>query len=331
VLPRVSVIIVTHNDQKHIKSCLESVLSQDFDSFEVLVVDNCSTDATVKIIEKFFPIVRIIRSNRNLGYSGGNNLGVRYARGEFIVILNPDTVVEKNWLRELVSPLRKLERTITTPKILLYDGSRINTCGNKIHFAGLTFVNGFRENPKNYSNKSYIGAISGCCFCIRKKDYVRLGGFDENFFHYQQDADFSWRALLKNFKILFVPSSIVRHDYVLKVTPNKLYHLEKGRYLILRKYFSKNDFLRFSLSFIMTEFLTFGYAVLFGLTGLKYKMKAIKDALSIKVEKISGNYTNLFRHLDDTIPLGYLTNTRIEFFFEKIANRLFELNYRTVL
>ncbi len=101
---KVSVIIVTYNHRKYIGQCLESVIEQK--PYEVVVVDNGS-DGTAEYVIRNFPSVKVIKPEKNLGYAGGNNLGVRHARGEYIVILNPDTVVEKGWLEELVKPLEK--------------------------------------------------------------------------------------------------------------------------------------------------------------------------------------------------------------------------------
>ena len=101
---RASVIIVTYNHEDYIKDCLSSVLIND--PFEVIVVDNCSIDKTVEIIKEKFPEVKLIKNQKNLGYSGGNNLGVKHAKGKYVVILNPDTRVDENWLEELLKPLR---------------------------------------------------------------------------------------------------------------------------------------------------------------------------------------------------------------------------------
>jgi len=300
---KASVVIVTYNHRKYIKQCLESVMEQK--PYEIVVVDNGS-DGTAEYVEENFPSVKVIKPEKNLGYAGGNNLGVRYATGEYVVILNPDTIVEKGWLKELVKPLEN-GKLITTSKILVYDGSAINTCGNINHFTGLTFTRGLGEKPDKYRRQEYMSGFSGCCFAMRRKDFLELGGFDESFFIYNEDSDFSWRAHLKGFRVMYVPSSVIRHDYVLKVPPEKIYYLEKNRYMMLKKYLSRKDFLLLLPSFLLAELLTFGYAVKCGWKGVFYKLKAVRDGLRVKVSKVDGDKKNLFRALSAAIPVDQLT------------------------
>jgi len=325
---KTSVIIVTYNHAKYMRNCISSVLKNT--PSEVIVVDNGSSDGTVELIEKEFPQVKLIRSPRNLGYGGGNNFGVKHAKGEYIALLNPDTKVEENWLEELLKSLENEKKLITTPKILTYDGSKINTCGNIDHFTGLTFTRGLNESPEKFNEFEYLSGLSGACFAMRRKDYLELGGFDENFLTYMEDAEFSWRAHAKGFKILYVPTSIVYHDYELKVPSKKIYHLEKGRYIILRKYLTWREFLLMLPSLLATETLTWGYSILNQIEGVRFKIKGMKDGITAKVEKINCDRKKLLKSLDWKIPEEQLSYSMLDRIIKKIANFVYWINYKVI-
>jgi GT2 family glycosyltransferase len=327
---KISIIIVTYNSIQDIDNCLGSILKQTIQPFEIIVVDNKSTDKIVHHIQDKYPFVRLIINKTNQGYGGGNNLGVKNAKGEFIVILNPDTIVSETWLEELVRPLLTSEKIITTSKILTYDGKRINTCGNIIHFTGLGFTRGYGMIPSSFGDLEYVNEASGCSFAIRKEDYLYIGGFDEKIFMYMEDVDFSIRAYLKNFKILYVPKSIVKHDYILTITPKKLYFLEKGRYMVLKKYFTAKIIFLISPSLLVAEMLSFGYSIKLGKGGLIYKFKAIKEGYQVDVIKMKGDSKKLFQATSICIPAENISKNKFELLINQIANKIFKLNYSII-
>ena len=330
MLGTASILIVTYNHKNYLKACIESIQNQDY-PHEIILIDNCSTDGTVEYVKEDFPFVKVVESKKNLGYGAGNNVGIKYAKGEYVVILNPDTIVEKNWLKELIKPLEKGERLSTTPKILLFDGFAISACGLVAHYTGLTFARGYLAKPYEFKKLEYVSGFSGACFAIRKKDFEELGGFDEKFFLYNDDSDLFWRAHLKGFKILYVPLALIKHDAILKVLPEKMYYLEKGRYMIIRKYYSWKDFLLLLPSLMIVEALTFGYAIKQGREGIRYKIKAIDEGLTIKVNREKGDKNKLFKSLSVTIPIDQLTSNRTERMFIIFANKIFAWNFRLVV
>jgi GT2 family glycosyltransferase len=320
-----SVIIVTYNHLRYLERCLDSVEEQDY-PHEIIIVDNDSTDGTPKYIEEKYPKIIVIR-NKNTGYGAGNNLGVRYASGEYVVILNPDTLVEKNWLKNLLVPIQSDPSIITTPKILLFDGSAINTCGNINHFTGLTFTRGLNDPPESHDQTAQVSGISGACFAMRKEEYMKLGGFDERFFVYNEDSELSWRSHFFHMRILFVPSSLVRHDYSLTVSPGKIYALEKGRYLILKTYLSPGFFLVLLPSLLIAEFLTFGYAIKSGREGLVSKCKALRDGILLPGNPNAHRDAQVLECLETKMPLDQLVSGKSERLVLRICNIIFSWNY----
>jgi GT2 family glycosyltransferase len=293
----------------------------------VIIIDNASEDGTPDFVETEFPSVKVIR-NCNTGYGAGNNLGVTYATGDFVVILNPDTVVKENWLRELVVPLQGTGGRITTPKILLYDGSAINTCGNLNHFTGLTFTRGLLDPPQSHTHPRRVSGVSGACFAIRREDYLKINGFDERFFVYNEDSEFSWRAHSYNFAIDYVPTSILCHDYSLSVSPKKLHYLEKGRYMILRSYLSGGMAITLFPSLMIAEILTFGYALKSGLPGLQAKISAIREGAFGPDNSRHFSGTVVLEQLEVQIPIDQLVSSGMERIFIGICNAIFSCNFK---
>lgn len=321
-----SIIIVLYNSSCYIEPCIDSIMKQDY-PHEIIAVDNNSTDDGCRILREKYPGVRLIKSQENAGYGAGNNQGVRHAIGKYIVVLNPDTIVEEGWLRELINPLKNNDKIITTPKILTYKGEIINTCGAINHFSGLSFTRGLGDEVDSQSCKKHISGFSGCSFAIRRDHYLSLGGFDTRFFMYNEDADFSWRANLNGFKILYTPLSVVKHDYVLKMTPKKLYYLEKGRYTILRKYLSKNNLLLLSPSLLITEILTFGFASRQGIEYLYNKILAMMHGLTAEITPVKGNSHLLIGSLYDRIPDDQLTRHKLDVLIIRLCNLVYISNY----
>jgi len=329
VSPLVSIIIVTYNHKKYIDKCLKSVTKQDY-SHEIIVVDNNSIDGTAEYIKTNFPQVKVIENSQNKGFGAGNNIGAKHSSGEYLVFLNPDTIVEDNWLKELVTPLFSGSKLITTPKILTYDGSKINTCGLIIHFTGLSFTRGYGDDPNNFDKIESVNGFSGCCFAISNRNFKFLQGFDENFFLYNDDVELSCRAKINGFDIIFIPTSTIRHDYFLNVQPMKLYYLEKGRYLFIRKYFNNKYFFCFFPSLFLVEIITFVYALKLRWNGLKYKLKAIKDGLLTKLKSEPFDGTNLLNIFDTKIPYGQLIYSKVGYIFLNLVNYLLDLNFQIV-
>lgn len=328
---KTSVLIVNTNQKGYIENCLKSLESvYDNTDFEIIIVDNNSTDGTPEFVEENYPNVKLIKTE-NKGFCSANNLGARNTEGEYLILLNPDTKVIDGSLEELVRNLDGKEKTIAIPKILLYDGKSINTVGIINHFSGLGFTRGLGESIDKFTEQEYMSSISGACFCIKRQNFLDMGGLDEQFFLYMDDAEFSWRLKSKGYTVVYVPNSVICHDYTLMVSPEKVYYLEIGRYIILKKYFTWKEFFIFLPSLFTTELFTFGYAFLKGFSGIKFKLKAIKESLTLDVEKDDVDRRNLIQLLDYQIPDGQISYTLLDKIFLKIGNFIYFINYKFIL
>jgi hypothetical protein len=340
---RASIILLTYNSLKDLPECIPSLLSQTYDNFEIIVVDNASSDETVEYITGNYPEQRIIQTGKNLGYPGGNNAGFEHATGEYIVVMNPDTVADKNWLAELVKPLEKNpDIAVTTPKInIYYDKSKINTCGNIPHYTGLTFCRGLNSPSDSCNIQEEIGAISGCSFAIRKEMLDYIEGFDADFFLYMEDADLSWRVRFAGGKIVYVPQSTMYHKFKLSIASWKHFYLERNRYLILLKNLETKTLLLLFPGLIVTEIVTMGHAVLNGPDYVVSKLKAYwwlisntgmikqKRSETLKLKKVTDN--EFFKLLEWRIPFEQvIENKYLRYSADKIFNTFYKLHFKII-
>jgi len=265
--PLVSIIIVTcaYDSRKDIDDCLKSIENQTYKNFEVIIVDTMSSGGTRDYVERSYPFVKLVRSKADLGYSGGNALGVKYTYGKYIVVSNPDVVVDKDWLYELIRGARNHpEAGILAPNVLLYDKPRmVNACGVEVHFTGLVFPR-FFEEPESRCKEEYVLAPCGASFMIRRDVVEDVGFMDQDFFMDFGDIDLAMRVLLRGWKCLIVPSSKVYHKFLLKMTPRKYFILERGRWLMSMKNFSRRTLIILLPSLALTEVLAWGYALYCG-------------------------------------------------------------------
>ena len=327
--PIYSMITVTYNSIKFIATMLDSALNQQLDAtYEVIVVDNGSIDGTPDFIKENYPTVNLIQST-NTGFGQGNNLGVQHAKGQYIAFINPDTELDVFCLNALMKPLLK-ENVVTTAKILLQkDKKTINTCGNHIHFSAYGFVNGYKNLSDTHQHVESVDGISGAAFAISKVQFDRLGGFDKSFFLYCEDTEFSWRCKRDGMDIVFIPDSIVYHDYELRLSPQKIYYLEFGRWSVLKKYYSKQAFFILLPSLLIADLLSWAYALKYGSKGLKMKAKAFVDALNNPVTEFSTAPVVGLNGISQTsIPFKLIWKNPFVLILGAGINLFFQLNFK---
>jgi len=217
--PLVSIIVLNLNGKEFLEGCLHSILTAKYPNFEVCLIDNGSTDGSVDYVEEVFGKelrLKIIRSNRNLGYAGGNNLGVQQAKGEYIVFLNNDTIVDPYWLDEIVAVLtRESSIGACQSKLLLADDRQtIDTAGSLLSQYGFLVHRGINERDRGQFDKvESIFVAKGAALTLTRHAIERAGLFDPAFFVYLEEADLCWRVWLTGLRVVYVPKSVVFHSW----------------------------------------------------------------------------------------------------------------------
>jgi GT2 family glycosyltransferase len=242
--PLLSVIIPNWNGKKFLAECIDSLKGQTFHDFETILVDNGSTDGSVEFAEKRYgDFIRIIRNDKNLGFTGGNNVGIQASKGEYIVLLNNDTWADPHWLEELVKASR-FDPPIgmwASKVCSYYQRDRIEGAGELIYWDGLCRSRGqYEQDHGQYNTMEEIFFPPGCGAMYGKSLFDGMGLFDEDFFAYADDSEIGIRARLAGWKCLYVPSAIVYHKNsgtTGQYSPLKAFYVERNRLWITIKYF----------------------------------------------------------------------------------------------
>jgi GT2 family glycosyltransferase/lipopolysaccharide/colanic/teichoic acid biosynthesis glycosyltransferase len=225
----VSVIIVTHNSRSVIEPCLDSLKKQSmFDQTEVVVVDNASRDGTPQLVQDRYPWVDLYAGARNAGFSVGVNLGIQNARGRYLLILNPDTVVREHSIKTLYQFMEKTpDAGIVAPKLVFHDGNLQYSCRKFYNWRVLIL----RRTPlgKIFKNSSVVAEhlmldfdhettarvdwVLGACMFVRREAVESVGLMDERFFLYFEDVDWCYRMKQKRWAVYYHPEAEVVHDH----------------------------------------------------------------------------------------------------------------------
>lgn len=225
--PEISIVILNLNGEKFIRPCLQTVFESDYprDKIKIIVVDNGSTDDSVDIIKWEFPGVFIVKNPKNYGFTEGNNIGIMHCKTEYIILLNMDSKVDKNWLNELVCAME-----------LHKDAG---ACGSREQP-----YDSFEPKDADIEESDWIGAGATI---YKKKALDEIGLFDRMYFAYSEDIDISWRLRLKNWKVLYNPRAIWHHyGRKRKLAPDdkRMYLNLRNRILLVAKFGSPAQFVK---------------------------------------------------------------------------------------
>lgn len=223
IIPKLSVVIPSWNGLELLKICLPSLIRQTFNNFEVIIADNGSIDDSVKYIKKNFPLFKVIQLSKNLGFAGAVNKGIKKALGEYIVLLNNDTEMDKNCLKHLAEAADKhAEVGMVAAKIKnFYHRNIIDNAGDEIDVVGHSFTRGTgKEDSPKFNKPGFIFLATGGGGLFKKEVFDKIGLFDEDYFLYMEDVDFSFRAQLAGFKAWYEPKAVIYHKRMVTSAKN---------------------------------------------------------------------------------------------------------------
>lgn len=267
--PFVSAIVVNWNGKNYLEECLESLRKQTFFDFEIIVVDNGSTDGSVELLRSRFPECLVIQNPSNYGFARGNNQGIEKAKGKYIALLNNDAQADSLWLAELVKEAEEEPRAgMLASKIYLQGFAGIfDNVGHLIYRDGLNRGRGrLEEDRGQFAKREEVLFPSGCAALYRREMLDEIGLFDEDFFAYGDDTDIGLKGRLAGWKCLYVPQAIVYHQYSKSsgsYSPLKAFYVERNRVWIAIKYFPLSLLLQ-SPFYTLWRFFLQGYGALVG-------------------------------------------------------------------
>ncbi|MCO7124179.1 glycosyltransferase family 2 protein [Sporolactobacillus shoreicorticis] len=305
-----TVCIVTWNSQKFIRECLKCLQEQTLNDFELLIIDNASSDRTCDIIKEEYPLAKIIKNEKNLGFCGGHNLGISLSEGKFYMPLNPDVFVEKDFLENMLLTIKSKKRVgMVSGKLLRFDLEKKKKT-DIIDSTGVYFKKNRRSLDRGaeevdigqYDKKEYVFGASGAAPLYNKQmlQDIRINGeyFLEYFFAYREDVDLAWRAQHRNWQCIYCPSAVafhVRHNTPLKrneMSEMVNMHSVKNRILLELQNETRYALFRDGIFFITYDLMIFIAVLLKEKTSLpafKFIIMNFKYILQVRKQIMSRN------------------------------------------
>jgi GT2 family glycosyltransferase len=331
----VSIIILNYNDIQHIQKCLESVFNTTGCNFEVILIDNGSTDGSSLICKKKFPDIRLFQNEKNIAMAG-RNIGIDNAKGEYVVFLDSDATVDPYWLQNFIKSYLHNGPGLYQGKILQTDNPEIiGSSGNLLNIFGFGYArgNGEKDNGQ-YEKFEQISFPVGACLFSSLEIIKKIGYFDESHLLYlmYDDVDYGWKALSNEIYSFYEPTSIVYHPKSTssKLNSHKMFLLDRNRWICLLSYYSTKTLVILSPLLFLIEFSLFLFLIIKGMGTVKIRsfFSLLKMYPSIKQRKIQLNKkkkltdNDMISHFVDEITMPEIIhkNKLSSFFIGTIKN-----------
>lgn len=286
--PLVSIVVLNWNGENLIEDCISSINELNYKNLEVIVVDNNSTDKSLKIISNF-PDIKLIQNSSNIGFAAGMNIGIKNSNGKYVATLNNDVEVDRNWLKR---PIEILESNnsigiISCRQMIHGQNDKIDVIYNYMNHYLLPQpeYKEFHFNSNLTNKEGYVFSASGASAIYRKAMLNKIGLFDERFFAYHEESDLHTRALFHAWKCFFVPSSVVFHKgskSFNKMSPTFHYFHERNRWWYIWKNFPVSIIITNAVWLILMELRIFRV--------IAFKSKCPMVYLKAKYDSLRGLY-----------------------------------------
>jgi GT2 family glycosyltransferase len=292
--PLATIIILNYNGGNHVVECLESIFSTRTLDFELIFIDNNSSDGSQDVCREKFPQMRFVQNTKNEGMSA-RNIGLKSAQGKYIVFLDSDTIVTPNWLENFVSSFEKHGDGLYGPKILKKGTTNvIETVGNMINVFGLGYAAAKGQTDEGkYNEFRKISYPAGACVFSSKEVFDKIGLVDELFFAYHDDVDYGWRGLLLGIPSFYEPDVCIYHlsSPTLGWSKRKYFLLERNRWICLLSLYSTRSLLKLLPSLILVEAGIFFYMVSkgMGITKIQALFSLIRLSPEIREKHLKTN------------------------------------------
>lgn len=269
-----------------LKDCIDSILKSSYQDYEIIVVDNNSTDNTVKTIKKKYgKLVTLIESKENLRAGGGRNLGSSYAKGKYLLFIDDDNIIDRKMIENLLNGIRSRKNVgmvgplmyyFSNKKIIWWAGADINLLTSKTTYVGIG-----EEDHGQYDKASIVGHIPNV-FMLEKRLWKKVGGIDEKYIIHYEESDLAEKLKKNGLKIYRIPKAKTYHRIALEkdnkirnyagVSFEKTYYAARNRVIFMKKHSSKINFLMFVIVF--NNLFLFHYLLIF-LTNKRYSLTKV--------------------------------------------------------
>ena len=310
---KTTVVIPNYNGLKFLEDCMESLRAQTFRDFEVLIIDNASSDGSVEFLRSNYPEARLIVNETNLGFSGAVNIGIRESHSPYVLLLNNDVKADPGFVGELTAAIERSPKifSVASRMMQMYHPDKLDSAGDYYNLLGWAVNRGVDESPERYMSPCQTFTACAGAAIYRKSVFEKIGYFDEMHFAYLEDIDVGYRARIYGYKNLYCPSAVVYH--VGSGTSGSKYNSFKvklsARNNIYLNYKNQTDFQLF-VNFPALALGTFVKYLFFVKKGFANDyLEGIREGLNTRYQcrRVPYENKNFFNYLD--IELKLISNT----------------------